>query len=258
MRLFPPVEGHDSFSEADGTKDLKPDLEAACPVTAAGEKAALLLGSGSLPARMRAALVIPRGSEPSCWEVLTADLDPVYERLAAALGIDQGDMNMEGACVVGSTLRWFQRGNASKGVASFGAEVDVTAIVDVVLGEGDPGDVAIGGVERYDLGEAAGVPLGITDAALLPDGRILVSAAAEDAPDAVADGPIVGAALAVLDGPDVLAVAPVPTAPDGSAWKVEGVAVESAQDNKVQVLAVVDQDDPQQSALALSLEVVLD
>lgn len=256
IRLFPPVEGHDRFREADGTKHLKPDVESACPVTAAGQEAVLLLGSGSLPARMRAALVLARG-DGDC-RVETAALDDVYVRLAAALEIDQDDMNMEGACVVGDSLRWFQRGNGAKGVASAAVDVDLQALLAVIQGRGAAQDVALGAVERYDLGDANGVPLAITDAVVLPDGRILVSAAAEDAPDAVADGPIVAAALAVLDAADVVAVVDLPPAPDGSAWKVEGLAVQDQHADGLEVLAVVDQDEPDRPAVALTLDVRLD
>lgn len=255
VRLFPPVAGHDSFSEDEGTKNLKPDLEAACPVTVAGEDLALLLGSGSLPERMRAARVSLDGAE-AC-TVVVADLDALYSRIAAALGIDQADMNMEGACVVGPMLRWFQRGSGAKGVASAGVDVDLAALVEAVRRERDPAEVEITAVTGYDLGDAGGVALAITDATLLPDGRILVSAAAEDAPDAVADGPIVGAALAVLDDADVVTVVPMPDADDGSAWKVEGVAVESVEGDRLEVLVVVDQDDPGAPALALRLDVDL-
>src|SRR3712207_7927116 len=37
LRLLPSVEGLDHFTEAAGTKHLKPDLEVACPVEADGE-----------------------------------------------------------------------------------------------------------------------------------------------------------------------------------------------------------------------------
>lgn len=256
VRVFPAVDGHDSFREADGTKHLKPDLESACPVAAAGEQAVLLLGSGSLPARMRAALVWPGGNGDCAVE--TAELDELYARLATALEIDQDHMNMEGACVVGDRLRWFQRGNGAKGVASAAVDVDLEALLAAIQGRGAVPDVGLGAVERYDLGDANGVPLAITDAVVLPDGRILVSAAAEDAPDAVADGPIVAAALGVLDGAEVVTVLELPTAADGSAWKVEGVAVQDQRGDRLEVLAVVDQDDPDRPALALTLDVRLD
>ena len=47
VRLLPPVEGHDAFSEAAATKLSKPDFEAACTVEWRRRPAALLLGSGS-------------------------------------------------------------------------------------------------------------------------------------------------------------------------------------------------------------------
>lgn len=254
VRLFAPVDGADRFSEAAGTKHLKPDLEAACPVPLDDGEVVLLLGSGSLPARMRAALVSADGGECS---VVTGSLDALYERLSRAFGIAADDVNMEGACVVGQALRWFLRGNGAKGVASGAVDVDLGALIEAVRGRGDPGAIGLGNVDRYDLGKAKGVPLAVTDAAALPDGRIVVSAAAEDAPDAVADGPIVGAALAVLDGADVVAVMPLRSAPDGSAWKVEGIALRDVTDDGFTALAVVDQDDPDRPAIALNLEVRL-
>ena len=50
VRVVPAVEGHEVFSEDAGTKELKPDLEAAVAV----DGGVLLLGSGSTPVRMRA------------------------------------------------------------------------------------------------------------------------------------------------------------------------------------------------------------
>ena len=45
MRVVPAVEGHEVFSEAAGTKEHKPDLEAAVAV----DDGVLLLGSGLHP-----------------------------------------------------------------------------------------------------------------------------------------------------------------------------------------------------------------
>ena len=50
----------------------------------------------------------------------------------------------------------------------------------------------------------------MTDAVALPDGRVLVSAAAEDTPDPVDDGPVVAAALALLDEDRVTAMTALP------------------------------------------------
>lgn len=254
VRLFAPVQGHDRFSEDDGTKELKPDLEAACSVPVGDGHAALLLGSGSLPVRMRAALAQP--AEPQC-SVVTADLTPLYHGIAEALELDIEQLNLEGACVLGTTLRWFQRGHGGSDVPSSSVDLEVRELLAAVTGARDPAKVAMGRVRRYDFEAAGDVCLAVTDAAVLPGGRILVSLAAEDAPDAVADGDIVGAALAVIDDEDVVSLAQLPTGDEGEIRKVEGLAIRDTADGSLDVVAVVDQDDPDTPSLALKLDVQL-
>lgn len=252
VRFFPPVEGHDRFSEDDGTKELKPDLEAACSVPAGGGHAALLLGSGSLPRRMRAALATPE--QPHC-SVMTADLTALYHRMAGALELDIEDLNLEGACVLGTSLRWFQRGHDGSDVPSSSVDVGLVELLAAVTEAADPADVPLGRVRRYEFVASGDVSLAVTDAAVLTDGRILISLAAEDAPDAVADGEIVGAALAVIDDEDVVSLAQLPAGDEGGVRKVEGLAIRDAADGRLDVVAVVDQDDPDTPSLALSLDV---
>jgi hypothetical protein len=83
-------------------------------------------------------------------------------------------------------------------------------------------------------------------------GEVLVSAAAEDTPNAVDDGPVVGCALALLDGREVRAVATVPEGPDGP-YKIEGLAVRRHTADSVSVIAVVDADDPDAASSLLEL-----
>ena len=249
VRVLEPVDGHDTFSSAAGTKHLKPDFEAAVDVPSG----VLLLGSGSTAARMRAALVTP--TAPGA----VADLTPVYRRVAQALGLRPEQLNLEGACRLGDQLRWFQRGNAAAGVPSAGVDVDLPALLATVAGQSSADRasadrVVVGGVRRYDLGTIGGVALAITDAVALPDGRVLVSAAAEDTPNAVDDGPVVGAALALLDDERVLAVAALPNGADGP-YKVEGLAVRSANAGRISLIAVVDADDPLAASSRLDLRV---
>ena len=96
----------------------------------------------------------------------------------------------------------------------------------------------------------------MTDAIALPDGRVLLSAAAEDTPNAVDDGPVVATALALVDGETVLAVAPVPEL-DGHVHKIEGLALVDVRGDEVRLLAVVDDDDPTKPSAELDLRVVL-
>jgi hypothetical protein len=252
LPLLPPVAGHQTFSEAAGTKRLKPDLEAGCEVEVRGRAGVLFLGSGSLPNRMRAALVVPAGDGAPA--VVAADLAPLYERVAGVLGLAADQVNLEGACVVGDRLRWFQRGLAAQGVPSASVDLALARVLDAVAGAAPAADIGPTRVRRYHLGTLGGVTLAVTDAVALPDGRLVLSAGAEEADDPVADGPLAGSALAlVAPSGELLDVVPVET--PGEVLKIEGLAVagETGGD-AVRLLAVVDQDDPAVASLALDLE----
>jgi hypothetical protein len=243
VRLLDPVEGHAVFSSAEGTKHLKPDLEAACDV---GRGRVLLLGSGSTPARMRCVLMSPGGA-PS-----VGHLPVLYEQVADALGRPLDQLNLEGACVVGEQLRWFARGNAAAGVPSASVDVELASLLALVASDG--GAPRLGAIRSYDLGAAAGVQLAVTDAVALPDGRVLVSAAAEDTPNAVDDGPVVGSSLVLLDGARVVGSAALPRL-EGAVAKVEGLALVDADPGGARVLAVVDDDAPERPSAELVLSV---
>jgi hypothetical protein len=253
VRVLPPVEGLDRFSEAAGTKHLKPDLEVACPAEVDGAPAVLVLGSGSTPRRMRGALV--RRVDDG-FPVEAAELGPLYERVAGLLGLSMDRLNLEGASRHGDTVRWFNRGNLAAGVPSASVDVPLEDLVDAVLGRGDGRWIPVVRPRVYALGEVEGVGLAVTDAIALPDGRVLLSAAAEDSPNAVDDGPVVATALALVDGEEVVAVAPIPEV-EGHVHKVEGLALRRVDGDQVHLLAVVDDDDPRTPSSAIDLRAEL-
>ncbi|GGN22463.1 hypothetical protein FHR83_005563 [Actinoplanes campanulatus] len=238
VRVIDPIGGLDEFSAAAGTKHLKPDFEAACAL-AGGQ--VLLLGSGSSPNRMRASLVGSSG-------YTVADLRPLYLAVAAALGLAEEQLNLEGACLVGDRLRWFQRGNLTAGAPSASADVDAAALLAAVRGEAPPDLVRVGEVRVHDLGDVDGVAFAVTDAVTLPDGRVLVSAAAEDTPNAVDDGPVLASGLALLDGGFV----EIP-----GAEKVEGLTIREVTGDGVRLHAVVDADDYDAPSRRLALRLIL-
>ncbi len=240
VRVFPAVDGHEVFASADGTKHLKPDLEAGCPVPGG----VLLLGSGSTSQRMRGALL--RGREEP---VAVADLTPVYEAVRVAMGLDPELLNLEGACVAGHALRWFHRGAAD--VPSMSVDLPLEALLACF---DSPVEVPVTGLRTYDLGRADGVALAITDALALDDGTVLVSAAAEDTPDPYDDGPVVASALALLDDEGIRALTQLPEV-GGEVLKVEGLAPRDVRPDRLEVLAVVDVDDPETPSTALVLDV---
>ena len=112
--------------------------------------------------------------------------------------------------------------------------------------------MAVTGVRSYDLGAISGVGLAVTDAVALADGLVLVCAAAEDAPTTYDDGPVVGSALALLDGDRLVDLVELPLL-DGAVSKVEGLALAGQRDDVLDLVAVVDADDPAVPSLLLEL-----
>jgi hypothetical protein len=185
------------------------------------------------------------------------DLGPLYDRVARCLGLPLEHLNLEGASRHGPTVRWFNRGNLAAGVRSGSVDVPMDELVAAVLGQADAEAVPVEVPRSYALGDVDGIGLEVTDAIALPDGRVLLSAAAEDSPNAVDDGPVVATALALLDGAEVLAVAPVPEV-GGHVHKIEGLALRARAAHEVRLLAVVDDDDPDTPSSEIDLRVLLD
>jgi hypothetical protein len=253
VRVLPPVQGLDRFSEAAGTKRLKPDLEVACPAELDGAPGVLLLGSGSTARRMRGVLVRLVDGRP---QAEAAELGPLYASVAARLNLSVEQLNLEGASRHGDTVRWFNRGRLAAAIPSGSVDVPLEGLVAAVLGGVGAASVPVGEPRTYTLGEVDGVGLAVTDAIALPDGRLLVSAAAEDSPNAVDDGPVVATALALVDRERVLDMAPIPDV-DGHVHKIEGLALREVRNGGVHLLAVVDDDDPDMPSTAIEVRVDL-
>lgn len=174
----------DAQDHAPLPKQLKPDLEAICELPSG---ALLALPSGSGPERRLGAVIQLRDGAP----VLPArvlDFGPLFDRLAQ----ETSDLNLEGAAVVGDALWLAQRGN----------NATPNALFEVALAGLDAGDQVHASAFRrtvpLPLGTLAGVALAPTDLCPLPDGRLLVCAVCEDTADSYADGPCVGAAIALV------------------------------------------------------------
>jgi hypothetical protein len=251
VQLLPPVDGHELFDEESGTKHLKPDLETACAVHVDGAPAVLVMGSGSSPRRMRWCLLRLDDGRP---DVVVTDMAETYARAAAVLGVGPDELNLEGACVVGDSMRWFHRGLPAAGLPSASVDLDLAGVVGAARG-GDT-DLRIVRPVHYDFGSVDGVGLAVTDVVALPDGDLLACAAAEDSPNPRDDGPVTATALARIRGDRVVEVVRLPTL-DGHVLKVEGLMVLDADDRTATLFAVIDVDDPEAASWSTTLRVRL-
>lgn len=194
--------------------------------------ALLALGSGSRPNRRRGVLVPLDRAGAVDGSPRVIDLSDLYAGLERKLG----ELNLEGAVVLGKHLCLLNRGHPRQG----GSAV-VWLRLSALLREIARGD-AIGAIHcrirHYDLGRVDGVPLGFTDGAARRGGGIVFTAVAESADDSYVDGPCVGAVVGLL-GPDgelrwMRKFKPV--------LKVEGIAVRPGTRGR-EVLLVTDADD---------------
>jgi hypothetical protein len=221
------------FAAADlGGKPDKPDLEGLTslpPVDGEPNGGLLGIGSGSNRSRDRGFYwsFAPDGSLAGAPRPI--DLRPVYDVMRAEL---DGDINIEGAAVLGSRLWLFHRGNegdAPNTVAEFElGDLSRTLRQDLVL---EPDELAA--VHAYQLGEVDGVRLCFSDATTLTEELVCFSASAE-ADDGEIHGSVVGTIRADGSVRRLRTIDP--------RWKVEGVHA-TIDSGVIDFLFVCDQDD---------------
>lgn len=213
-------------------KRVKPDFEALCPWPAPAPTL-LVLGSGSTPARTTGVLVLLSEdmSSATCSEF---SLAPLYADLAARVP----ELNIEGAAAWDGDLVLVQRGNGV-GNRSALVRLDRAGVAGALRTAAAWTSALVRELAVLDLGDIAGVPYSATDATVLPDGALLLSAAAEASADTYRDGECLGSALVRVDPPARLRWR---TALPGRA-KIEGIAATPEAD-LVRLHLVADPDDP--------------
>ena len=204
----------------------KPDFEAAVGMTDGG---VYVLGSGSTERRHQIARIDLARST-----VVLREHAELYRRVHEALGRAAAP-NIEGAVVRGERLRLFHRGCG--GLPSAVVDVDVRVL--------DGGAPHVHAVATFDLGELDGTRLAFTDAAAVSSELVLFVAAAENAPDAIADGPVAGSAVGLVEETQgrVSARWTRLIDADGAPFrqKVEGIAID---DDRRGAWVLTDPDDP--------------
>ncbi len=246
LRILP----SDLPDDAKKRKRTKPDLEclaALPPMPGYPHGALLTLGSGSKEQR-QTGLLIPLNSQGLLSENTGTmskrlDLTALYQ----ALHDEVNDLNIEGCFLQGEHLHLLQRGN--KG-SSGSACIRFNAMqFQAWLTESQAPAPTAEHIFQIDLGDVQGIPLTPTDGIALPDGRWLVSAAAENTDNSFLDGPCAGSALALLNAKGhLLALHPLEGSP-----KVEGIALWQ-KGGLQRLLMVTDADDPEKASQLLSVD----
>lgn len=237
-------DGRRVFDDARGNKHLKLDLEACA---ALGDGRLVMFGSGSRAAR-KTVVLFDEHAEPTL-----IPAPRFYVGLRAVPAFAGSELNVEGALVVGDDLLLFQRGNGATraGIAPVNAmgAVDLAAFLAWLDGDHARAPPGLHAITQLDFGAVAGCAFSVTDAALAPDGRIVLLACAERSADAVSDGPVAGCRFAWFDG-RVLEMTDV-LDPTGARCllKLEGIEPRPAAQTEFDVVIDMDRhDQPAQRA----------
>jgi hypothetical protein len=226
-------------------KSEKPDLEALTvlpPFESHPQGALLGLGSGSAAARDRGFVwgLGPDGSlrgEPG-----VIDLKPLYELLRSELG----ELNIEGAAVVGERLWLLQRGNSELGL-NVVAELELSEVMESLVRDRALAASELRRARTYELGELGGAKLTFSDASPLGGDLLVFTASAESSPNAYEDGEILGSVVGTIDSDgDVRRLRTI-----DRTYKVEGVHA-MLEAGVMSLTFVCDQDDAEVASPLLS------
>ncbi len=126
-------------------------------------------------------------------QIKAIDLEPLYTPLVPLIT----GLNIEGAVIVGDTLKLLQRGNSVAGQSAI-IEYELAQFMAWLLGETNAAPLP-NQIVPLQLPSIAGVLLAPTDAAQVSENSWVISAVAEDTASSYHDGPCLGSAIVVFD-----------------------------------------------------------
>ncbi len=229
-------------------KAAKADLEALTwlpPFADYPHGALLLLGSGSTMQRCRGAVLALDATGAIDGAARSFDLGELYQILRRELPA----LNIEGALVVADELILLQRASRTQPINAL-IRLPLAALLSAVSSDGFAEHSEPDAIQQISLGDIDGVALGFTDGTALADGRIVFTAAAENASDTYEDGPCAGVAIGILgrDGRLQCLEGVQPT------QKIEGISARREGD-VLRLLLVTDADDSTVVSQLLAAEI---
>lgn len=171
-------------------KAVKPDLESIAHFTYGRDNMLLLPGSGSGEMRNRAFLV----NLTDKMQVQELDFSRLYTFLKRVLRFEtEGDLNLEGLAMDNTYTYLLQRalGASTNMLLRF----DTQAFKQFLMNKGNLPAVA---VYHFELPQVGGHKTGFSGAYTLGS-QLFFTASAEDTPNAVADGEVIGSIIGVID-----------------------------------------------------------
>lgn len=232
-------------------KSLKHDLESATLATISQEKYLLAFGSGGIsPFRDTLFAVNMQHANKS----FKCSLLPVYNAIRNTAGLNEQELNIEGAAIAGENLLLFNRGKNNgiiislKEFIQFIQSKNSTVLPDIK-------------VVKLSLPVINNFPVGISGACALNDHELLFTASLEETKDFISDGTIKGSYIGLLrinknSEIELVSLSPLKDAsgnviPD----KLESIEVMKAKGRKVNAVAVADNDDGNSKIYYLNIDI---
>lgn len=220
------------FEKRLGNKNDKLDLESCFSVGVGADERLVSFGSGSMPARER---ILVLSADDGTRLV---DAAALYSALRDFGGFTDAPPNIEGAAIVGTVVRLFHRANGKGGGTTRSADMHLDAFLAWLDGRAALPDFSH--PIEYDLGAMGGVALSFTDVCNR-GARTFFLACAEDSPDAIDDGAVLGSVLGVVAEDDARMAPLIDETGAGGTLKAEGLVVDA---DRARAFIVLDQDDP--------------
>ncbi len=213
----------------------------------------LILSSGSRQVSRDTAYLVNLTAGNS---ILKKNIRPLYEQIKQQAGIPDGsEINIEGVAVSDNTVYLFHRGNVNK---NFMVSADLKSFLSYLTEQNSPAPKFF--VYYFNLPVFDDVASGFSGACISPGQHgILFTASLEDTKSETADGAILGSYLGYIPFDGLSKGTYYATLVTDSSGKpvpakLESIAVRTFKSNKIDVLAVSDNDDGSSDIYNLELE----